>query len=358
MRNDWREPFLELKEELRLLYKASGAFYHGVLLSTNRSREELQPSIDWLEPAIAGHRLLREVRLETTGCIHHSHVFFGSSGASGFLRLEQLLHGIEEWLGRVPPGTLPGFDVPPVGTQGNRNLLRWAAIVYYVAERADAPYLEFDVEFQMDLDDLYFATWHHCPQPPNCRPLDWLICRSSVRNQIPQMKAIFATRDEQFPDLIDAYLPADFITSSMAAIDLLTAVLHLQEKNRPAATDSGDYVQRLKEAKLTKENRQSLQRLIAILLYQHNPEANTTPNLDVKKALTADSIAELMGFKGHPRAVRSEAQRLMEILFGASPMMNYRRVLRKATVKGGERGEGASLLYEYFRHRKIPALSQ
>ena len=350
MKIDWREPFLGLKEELRSLYKGSSCIYHGVLLSTNRTRTELEPSIGWLEPAIAGRELLREIRLETPGCVHHSHVFYGSN-SSGLLRLEQVLDGIEEWMDRTPGGTLPSFDIPSVETQADRNLLRWVSIVYYIAERADAPYLDYDVEFQMDIRDLYFATWHHCPQPPKCRPLDWLICRSSARDQIPKMKEQFAKRKEQFPDLIDAFLPADFITSSMAAIDQLTAVLHRQEKQQGKAMTKQDYLPRLRKGEKAKKIRQQVERLRAILSHFHNPQENTDMDVNPEMPLTSDQIAEKLLLKGDARKVQSEVSRLMKRIFGPKPMIAYRAELKKAIRAGHP--DGTSLLHRYLSRHEV-----
>ena len=92
MDNDWRKPFLELFDKLQSLYRANLSVYHNVLLSTNRTRAELESSFEVLEPAYFGKTLAKAIHVETEGCAYHGHLFFAPD-RRGLDQLERILDG-------------------------------------------------------------------------------------------------------------------------------------------------------------------------------------------------------------------------------------------------------------------------
>ena len=341
MTGDWRTPFLELKPSLRLLYDANLSVHHAVLLSTNRTGNELQPVIEMLEPAYRGQKLVKVITVDTIGCAHHSHLFFASD-RGGVDQLARLLDGIESWMDKTPGGFIPGFAIPTTSTQTDRNLIRWISIVYYLAWASDAPYLDVEIEYEMDIDHVGFFPWTECPQPPRCQPLDWLIHRSLPSAELVKSKQKFEERGERIPDVIDAYLTGELIASSMAAIDILAYVMHGERKEK--AAEKEDYATDLKKKKTgkTKESKDA-DNLKRLLLFHHNPWENTVQESNPQEPLTWRQIADKLGWKGTDHAVQSRVNRGMERIFGAKPMEIYKQELLRGIRSGTPRG--TSILY-------------
>ena len=339
--NDWRTPFKELSVGLRSLYDANLNLFHGVLLSTRRTKEELKPTFGILEPAYSGESLLSSIEVDTVGATFHGHLFFARD-RKVLDQLGRLLDGIESWMDAVPSGVLPGFEIPKVRSQVDRNLIRWASIVYYLAWSSDRPYLDLEIEFEEQLGVFPFLPWIECPQPPSCRPLEWLTHRSSASAALLKIKTQFEQRKELFPDVVHAYLTGEFIASSMAAIDILVYVLHGERKNK--SKEQLDYVEKLKRTKRGKSKfDKDVDLLTSFLLVYHNPRDNTDMDLNPEEALTADQIGDKMGWTGPPRSVASRVSRAMERIFGHYPMKEYKRSLLFG-IKS-KLPDGASLLF-------------
>lgn len=346
--NDWRTPFKELCVGLRSLYDANLNLFHGVLLSTRRTREELKPTFGMLEPAHFGETLLRSIEADTAGASFHGHLFFANDRRV-LDQLGRLLDGIENWMDTVPSGVLPGFEIPKVGSQVDRNLIRWVSIVYYLAWSSDKPYLDLEIEFEQEIGVLPFLPWGECPQPP-CRPLEWLTHRSSASAALLKIKTQFEQRGERFPDVVHAYLTGEFIASSMAAIDILIYVLHGERKSK--SRKQPDYVKKLKRTKQGKSKTdKEVERLSAILIWYHSPDLNRDCNATPKEPLTQLQIAEKMEWTAKKQStLTSRASRRMEKIFGTDPMEAYKRELYLGTKS--KLPPGAS----YLRHAIVDPL--
>lgn len=339
--SDWRKPFLELKAGLRPLFDANLSIYHAVLLSTRRTSQELQPVIEMLEPAYSGKNLVKTIGVKTPGTEYHAHHFFADD-RRGLDQLGRLLYDIEDWMDHTPGGFLPGFHIPPINNQADRNLLRWVSTVYYLAWASDAPYLDVEVEYQDSVDRVGFFPWLECPQPPGCRPQEWLIHRASASEDLVKIRQRFEDQGERFPDVVDAYLTGEFIASSMAAIDILAHVMHGERKERQVEKE--EYAEKLaKNKRGTLKDSKDVEYLKLFLLNHHNHWENTNIDVNVELPLKWHEIAKKMEWSGKPRAVQGRVNRSMKRLFGPNPMTEYKKELVKAIHS--DRPQGTSLLY-------------
>lgn len=343
MKSDWRTPFLELKAGLRPLYDANLNVYHAALLSTNRSGQELEPVFGMLEPGYSGKNLIKSIVVNTDGCTFHGHLFFAADNR-GLDQLGRLLHDLEAWMDKIPGGFVPAFDIPSDRNQANRNLMRWVSLVYYLAWTSEASYLNVELEYQKEVDEVGFFPWYECPQPPGCRPLEWLTHQSRGAGAIPGAIQRFQEYGERLPDVVDAYLCGELIASSLAAIDILVYVLHGERRTEKKADES--YVEKLK-AKPPKDSKVDLEvsSLRHFLLGFHS-DANIKmfdrtvakkdgggPGDNPHDALTAERIAQLLGWitpKG--KFDTSKISRRMEMLFGHNPMEQYRLSLETSST--------------------------
>lgn len=328
----WRKPFIELKSSLRALYDSRLSFYHCVVLSTNRSRVELEPIFEMLEPAYCGKSLVHQIPVATDGCTYHGHLFF-SDDRRGITQLGRLLHDLDAWMDQIPGGFVPAFGNLPVRNQADRNIIRWASLVYYLAAATDATYLDLEVEYLESIDRIGFFPWFECPQPPRCSPLEWLTHRSSTEGVIPKVKHRFQERKERFPDVIDAYLLGEFIEKSIAAIDILAYVFDREKREKPAKfeapSDSSNESPKLRGRyeKSEKEKKQ----LEATLLRHHSPWENSDLESDVESPLTQEQIADEMDWiTAGKKPDITRVHHRMKAIFGDQPMKAYRIELLKA----------------------------
>jgi len=209
-KSDWRIPFQELQRNLFHIYDANLSIHHAVALSTSRSRKELQRPLTMLEPAVSSGKLIREISVSTPGALFHAHLYFADD-RRGIDQFQRCLSGIEHWCDELPPRMIPGFDIPRFANQGDRDLVRWTSLVYYLARATRAPYLTCELEFQQHAEQIGFFPWIECPQPPECLLLPGLIHHGTTRDQIERFKQKFDEYGERFPDLIDAFLIGDFV---------------------------------------------------------------------------------------------------------------------------------------------------
>jgi len=341
MKSDWRKPFLELKAGLRPLYDANLNLHHCVLLSTKRTRDELDPVFDMLEPAYNGKLLIHEIPAKTDGCTYHGHLFF-SDDRRGITELGRLLYDLEEWMYDIPKGFVPTFDIPSDSYQTNRNIIRWVGMVYYLAWATDAPYLDLEIEYLESIDRVGFFPWNEWPQPPRCKPLEWLTHRSSAVRSVAKAIRSFEDRGERFPDMIDAYLTGEFIASSLAAIDILIYVLDRERKERSGGNEA--YVESLSEKREYKKTKRERKELERMLLQFHSRWENTETKTNPEEPLTQLQIAEEMEWiTGSKKPDTSRVHNRMKAIFGNDPMKVYRRELFKA-VRGTQPSE-LSLMY-------------
>lgn len=354
MQHDWREPFLQFQDQLRLLDAVSLNISHCVALSVNRRDSDIQSMIHWLEPACQGKNLSLTIPVRTVGCQYHKHLFF-STNQHVIFQFGQLLTDIERWMDAIPGGFTPAFDIPKCQNQIHENLIRWVSLVYYLAWSSDVPYLFAELEFLESLEAITFSPWAECPQPTGCQPLDWLIHRSSAAGVIPKWKRKFEDRQTRIPDLIDAYLSGDLVAASMAAIDLLVYVLPGKRRRRSPLTEP--YVERL-AAKIPgqKKTKRDLEDLKQRLLIYHNPWTNTDKDSNPEEPLYAHEIAVLAGWapSGNGQKGSSKVSRMMSILFGPGGMKSYGNELRRAIRNHGQRqATGLSLLHDVLVEGKL-----
>jgi hypothetical protein len=335
--SEWRKPFIELKTSLRALYDSNLTFYHCVVLSTNRSRTELSSIIEMLEPAYCGKSLVHEIPVATDGCTYHSHLFF-SDDRRGITQLGRLLHDLDTWMDQIPGGFVPAFGNLPVRIQTDRNIIRWASLVYYLAAATDATYLDLEVEYLASIDRIGFFPWFECPQPPRCSPLEWLTHRSSTEGVIPKVKHRFQELKEPFPDVVDAYLLGEFIEKSIAAIDILAYVFDRERREKTtkseALSDSSN--ESRKPRGRYKKTEREKKELESTLLRHHNPWENSDFESDVESPLTQKQLADEMGWITAEKELDiTRVHHRMKAIFGDQPMKAYRKELLKA-VRGSQ----------------------
>ena len=292
-----------------------------------------------LEPAYSGKKLIKEIAVKTTACTYHSHLFFAENRL-GLDQLGRSLDGIEYWMDKTPGGVIPSFDIPATSSQTDRNLIRWVSTVYYLAWTSDAPYLEMEVEYEQDIDRIGFFPWGECPQPPQCRPLEWLTHRPAASADLRSIQQKFANRGERFPDVVDAYLTGELITSSLAAIDILAYVMHGQRKE--AAINEEESAKALVKKKRGKsKNAEDGANLRRCLLVFHNPWENVDESANPEEPLVWHEIADKLGWRGAPSTVQSRVSRAMKEILGS--MTDYKNQLLRGIHL--DRPPGASLLY-------------
>ena len=328
MKSDWRKPFLKFKAELKSLYDVNLSIYHAVLMSTNRTRQELLPVIERLEPAYRRKVLAESIEVDTDGCTYHGHLFFADD-RRGLNQLGRLLDGIEEWTDKIPGGFIPSFEIPHGRNQSHRNILRWISIVYYLAWASDAVYLDAELEYQTSVDRIGFFPWTECPQPTGCLPLHWLIHQGVSTGRLPMWKKRFEDYRERIPDVIDAYLTGELVMSSLAAIDILVFVLN--GERRQEALDREDYGRKLKtEQSKTKKVTREVQMLKSFLAGWHTPARTKLLDEpeDPFKPLTAFEIAEKLGWiTPEGNFAQSKVSHRMRAIYGPDPMKVYRESL-------------------------------
>lgn len=323
--SNWIEPFLKLYDSLQHIHAANPDIYHTVVLSANKSRSELEGCLGWLEPALCGRKLIREIPATTKGDGYHAHLYF-SEDLRGLSQLQQNLRGIDEWFDRLPPGLVPGFDVPRAPNQCDRDLVKWTSLVYYLANAADAPYFDAQLEFQHDVSQIGFLPWSECPQPPGCGPLPWLIHQGISADQIERGMKRFREQGERFPDIVDAYLSRDFIESSTAAIDILVYKLNSERRRRKNEVGDTQDSSKSKSRKYSK-TKAAIGRLALSLQSWH---ALNRP------CLTWSEIAVMAGIRTREgKEANSTVSRLMKAIFGSDPKKRYRNLV-SATDGGRE----------------------
>jgi len=225
---------------------------------------------------------------------------------------------------------VPGFEIPRLQNQSDRDLIRWTSLVYYLAWATDAPYLDVELECCRHLGKIsFFYSWAECPQPPDCLPFPWLIHQGMAGSRIEKTKKRFEDYGEEFPPFVDAYLTGEFVLSSLAAIDIL--VYKLNSERRQKAVDSTEYAKKLKPTVAKYSNsKANLGRLAMTLHAWHQPGRAR------KHAwLTQEEIAEKAQIltKETRKPATSTVSRLMEIIFGPNPSKTYHN-LAEANDRG------------------------
>lgn len=221
MPEQWRTSFWKVRDAIRPLYESNVEVFHAIVFSLNRDATALAPMLDTLEPAYRGESLLQVIDSPTDGCATHQHVFFARD-RRGFDALGRLLNDLDALLAAVPKGMLPVLNMPAVGSQVERNLTKWCSLLYHLAWEYEVNYLQAEMEHLDDLGCIGFFPWGECPQPSGCDPRRWLIHQGDSCEQIQVFKRRFEAEGHHFPDMIDSYLIEGVVSSSLAAIDLLT----------------------------------------------------------------------------------------------------------------------------------------
>jgi hypothetical protein len=331
---DWRTPFLKLRDQLRPLFDADLRVYHGVLMAPFHESGEVTSTVNELEQADVGRLLLREIDTPTDGCKHHAHYFFGNNAC--FQQLGRCLNGIEDWIREIPDDLVPEFHIPRQDNAVNKNLVRWANLVYYVAWELDAPYLQGMVEFRAFAHEGTFLPWDEWPQPSGCDPRPWLIHQGNPSGRIDEWLTTFSNEDLWMPDIIDAYLlgesmVGEFIRDSLTAIDGLIYILSQvrEDKQQPAEGFTKPLRKRLPKSLQIQADVTILKAFLAL---HHNPEHSDE---EAFKPLTSNQIATKMNWfsaTGAPQQTR--VSRRMAVIFGADAMKKYRSLLQGDALQG------------------------
>lgn len=329
----YKTPFRSLKNELRAIWDSNQSLYHAVLLSPVVRGNELEKSIELLEPAEVGGVLAASVRLPSTNFAHHAHYFFGSQSA--YTRLWGVLNGLEGWMSAIPRELVPEFDLPRVSHHGDRNAALWASLVYYLAWKADVAYLQAELECQEAANDTYYYRWPEFPQPTGADPRYLLIHQKAPSVNPVEWKLKFEQSGYQLPAVVDAYFETDFILNSLAAIDVL---LSLDQESALDVTEQGTPAQ-LKPIRNSKgrshEIAREVKKLRAMLTCHHSP-SNVDRNGDPVSPLTGYEIAQKMSWTSNGvNKVPSKVTRRMQELFGPDPMAAYARAFARDVDRKG-----------------------
>ena len=220
MTDDWRDSFRRLKDELRALHESNVKLFHGVVLSLDRTPDEVAKVVDTLEPAYGGEELVQTVTIPTSDCACHQHLFFAPSH-SQLDSFGRKLQSLDDWFCQAPSGLLPDIRIPHLGNQIEWNTVRWACLLYNLAWEYNEHYLQAELEYMDVLDTFPFLPWIECPQPQGCDPRPTMISHGDASKRIPEWRAKFAKAELRFPDLVSAYLLDDVISSSLSGIDIL-----------------------------------------------------------------------------------------------------------------------------------------
>lgn len=336
-KTDWRSPFRKFRDRIRVLYDANQQIYHSVLMTPFHSGEQSSDVVNEMEPVYEGHGLLSEIPIPTDGRGHHAHYFFGDNGA--FQQLGRELNGVRGWIQSIPKQLLSEFDVPRLPNQTDENIVYWTNLVYQVAWKIDAPYLQATVEFRPDHAGGAFLPWDACSQPLDIDPRPLLFQYGNPTVRFGQWPAKFETDQRQPPEVIDAYLCAEesivgeFLYCSLTAIDALIYIVELKQAEKTYTEQNP--IRRNRNKKNTPIHR-DIAILFDFLRMHHFVDIVDKEKGDPMKPLTQTEIAVALEWflpNGNPDQVK--VTRRMKSLFGQRPMEQYHAILNSESPVDG-----------------------
>jgi hypothetical protein len=318
-----------LKNELRANFDKEPEFFHGIVLSANKSPDDISAIEGQLEPAFSGKKLAKKIDIQTDGCLTHRHYFFARY-PTGLYALSRKLYKLDEWMSDVPKGLLPDLWIPTIGDDAIYRLLRWMSLLYYLAWRYDEIYWGAEIEYQETLGNSPFNRWPDCPQPQSCDPRPWLIHQEDDGGRITGWRVRFNLAGLRFPDVISAYLVRDVLFSSIAAIDTLIyrAADELTDQNQPLATRE----EKKRKHESTNKTRYSRSEkeaadliMLTTALRMHHLDRGNGP---VHEPITQIALAKLLKWS------QSQVSRRMEQLFPYGGMGQYKELCQQRRITG------------------------
>lgn len=335
---DWKTPFLRFRDRIRPHFDAGVQLYHGVLMAPYHDSSEVVEAVNALEAAIAGKTLAAEVETPTRNCKHHAHYFFGEEGACRVFA--RSLTDLDRWIKNIPKGLLPEFQIALGQHSRYRDMAKWACLVYYIAWEFDLPYLQGRVEFQPLVADGTFDLWSSLPQPDGCDPRPLLIHQGDTAGELRPLIAKFFDDGQYLPEIIDAYLPgnegesmsADFISASLAAVDVLVYMIDQVRGEEPAKQNEVSSSIKKRSSK-TRRVSSDTKLLKGFLRIHHDPR-ETGEKASIP--LNYEQIAEGMEwFSNSNKPLQSRVSRRMTEIFGPNPMVKYRSMFQKVDFRKG-----------------------
>ncbi|PHQ34386.1 hypothetical protein [Rhodopirellula bahusiensis] len=220
---EWKRPFLDLKSKLVTQYESGNEIFHAIVLSLDHAASDLTQAISGLEPACMSDRLDRTIEIPSPGCQLHAHMFWGGNEEVEALR--KSLIGIFSSVRNIPEPYLPKLAVPLGMGQAERDLVLWSGLVYHLAWKFEAWYLQAEVECSGSVDGRSYTAWNDWPGSYAFDPRDAILCVQGVStpNAWPQL---IEREEGNVPAMIVAYLLGDpicggFIKASLAAVDIV-----------------------------------------------------------------------------------------------------------------------------------------
>ncbi len=329
---DWKHPFRELRAGLLGLHRSNVQLYHSAILfphyeacDPNQCQELARHST----ASLAGGHLWHQIDAAGSHIALHVHYLYGvrKATAADYPPIERLFSGLDGWIKEIPDGLVPEFHIPRYQSQSDRDVARWIAFVYFLANSFQYPY--FQTSSSCSSLGVEYDAFEKWPQPRKFHPVPILCHQEDVYEGIESWKYEFwedESEEYYLPDVIESYLlgenePSEFILASIMAIDLLTHALQpFMEETREKKTASP------KQAKQSKPRSdrisQEISQLEAVIAHHHMALKQRDEEF---MPMTSDEIAEKMGWytdEGQPNQVK--VSRRMERIFGPSPMSKYR----------------------------------
>lgn len=109
--NDWKAPFLELRQKITALYSGGHRVYHRLVASTVTDPISHCSVRDNLAVELPCETVQRRVEVTTPGLAAHCHVFY-SPTSNAIEQLSSSLQGLRRIVSAIPTHAVPAIRVP------------------------------------------------------------------------------------------------------------------------------------------------------------------------------------------------------------------------------------------------------